>query len=385
MQNGAFSSLILFMKGANEMNYPTNAVINSVPAASELRKVAGFNPLKFLRRTTSERTGEKVLKLDLPYKRLWFRLACPNGRMVVKPLRVNDQMAVFEAMVYASKDDPEPLARFTSTVSAQEVPDGKFVQAAQDAALNEALENAGFGIQLCDLVEGSGTARYGSEVPLSAVKEARNAAPAQPQGIKQTAPAAEVRNAAVTPAPAQTPSAAPKAVETAKSVATETPVSAPEPVAQPIVAEPVMQEQPAEHQAPDMSAMNELLGKRSSAVVTDFPMSAPAAQEEVVAVTSEPKAPAIAVPEEPTVTAADPEAPSYMPDMTVEQICERMTLDEARNYVVNSGVCKGWTLAQVAERRAPSLRFYVFSDNGDNVLKAAATIVLNDMGMRKAG
>lgn len=38
-----------------------------------------------------------------------------------------------------------------------------------------------------------------------------------------------------------------------------------------------------------MSAMNELLGKRSSAVVTDFPMSAPAAQEEVVAVTSEPK------------------------------------------------------------------------------------------------
>ena len=74
-----------------------------------------------------------------------------------------------------------------------------------------------------------------------------------------------------------------------------------------------------------------------------------------------------------------------MPDMTVEQICERMTLDEARNYVVNSGVCKGWTLAQVAERRAPSLRFYVFSDNGDNVLKAAATIVLNDMGMRKAG
>ena len=56
-----------------------------------------------------------------------------------------------------------------------------------------------------------------------------------------------------------------------------------------------------------------------------------------------------------------------------------------RNELPHSGVCKGWTLAQVAERRAPSLRFYVFSDNGDNVLKAAATIVLNDMGMRKAG
>ena len=384
MQNGAFSSLILFLKGANEMNYPTNAVINSVPAAGELRKVAGFNPLKFLRRTTSERTGEKVLKLDLSYKRLWFRLACPNGRMVVKPLRVNDQMAVFEAMVYASKDDPEPLARFTSTVSAQEVPNGKFVQAAQEAALNEALENAGFGIQLCDLVEGTGTARYGSEVPLSAVKEDRNAAPAQPQEIKQAAPAAEVRNAAVTTAPVQTPSAAPKAVETAKSVAAETPVSVPEPVAQPIVAETVKQEQPAEQQVPDMSAMDELLGKRSSAVVTDFPMYAPTAQEEAVAA-AEPQAPAITVPEEPTAPAEEPAAPGYTPDMTVEQICERMTLDEARTYVVNSGVCKGWTLAQVAERRAPSLRFYVFSDNGDNVLKAAATLVLNDMGMRKAG
>ena len=385
MQNFAFSSPILFMKGAYEMNYPTNAVINSVPAASELRKVAGFNPLKFLRRTTSERTGEKVLKLDLAYKRLWFRLACPNGRMVVKPLRVNDQMAVFEAMVYASKDDPEPLARFTSTASAQEIPDGKFVQAAQDAALNEALENAGFGIQLCDLVEGTGTARYGSEVPLSAVMEARNAAPAQPQEIKRTAPVSEVRSAAVTTAPAQTPSAAPKAVEVTKPVADETPVSAPEPVTQPIVAAPVMQEQPAEQQAPDMSAMNELLGKQSAAVVTDFPMPAPVAQAEEATVTTEPKAPAIAVTEEPAALAEDPAAPSYTADMTVEEICERMTLDEARNYVVNSGVCKGWTLAQVAERRAPSLRFYVFSDNGDNVLKAAATLVLNDMGMRKAG
>ena len=97
------------------MNYPTNAIINTVPAANQLRKVSGFDPLKFLRRTTSERTGEKVLKLDLPYKQLWFRLACPNGRMVVKPLRVTDQLAIFEAMVYAAKDDTEPLARFTST------------------------------------------------------------------------------------------------------------------------------------------------------------------------------------------------------------------------------------------------------------------------------
>lgn len=82
------------------MKYPANAVVNTIPAASELRKVSGFDPLKFLKQTVSARTGQKVLKLELPYKQLWFRLACPNGRMLVKPLRVTDQIAIFEAMVY---------------------------------------------------------------------------------------------------------------------------------------------------------------------------------------------------------------------------------------------------------------------------------------------
>lgn len=71
------------------MNYPTNAVINSVPAASELRKVAGFNPLKFLRRTTSERTGEKVLKLDLAYM----------------DLRINSKTVPMRCQFYANKEN----------------------------------------------------------------------------------------------------------------------------------------------------------------------------------------------------------------------------------------------------------------------------------------
>lgn len=380
------------------MKYPTNAIINTVPAAHELRKVSGFDPLKFLRRTTSERTGEKVLKLELPYKRLWFRLACPNGRMVVKPLRVTDQLAVFEAMIYASKDDAEPLAQFTSTVSAEETPDGKFVQAAQDTALNEALENAGFGIQLCDLVEPARSTAYGSEISVAEVTAARNAS--KPQ---MTAPATEQHTEPQT-IPAETSvttkgNGQTSAVGTAEhlNAAAEPPKSAVVPIAQPPhmeqrtsavqpapkASEPVMAQQNPVTQSAETpqengsNVVSELFGQRTKPAADNsqtMQAEMPAAQPAPTTAVAEAVQPINAAP-----------APSYTPDMSVEDIVQRMTLDDALNYQVQSGVCKGWTLAQVAERRAPSLRFYVYADSGDNVLKAAATIVLNDMSLRKAG
>lgn len=382
------------------MKYPTDAIINTVPAAHELRKVSGFDPLKFLRRITSERTGEKVLKLELPYKRLWFRLACPNGRMVVKPLRVTDQIAVFEAMVYAAKDDTEPLAQFTSTVSAKEAPDGKFVQAAQNTALNEALENAGFGIQLCDLVESAGPTSYGSEIPVAEVMAARNAS--QPRTVKPVTEQYESAAPQVTraepsvPAQERDQSATSEIVEHLNAVAeppkqavapdTQSPhmaqrTSAPRPQAE--ARETVTEQQDpslqsaAVPQGNNSNMVNELFEQRpnsASAYAQSVQEERPVAQPVPLTDAAET--------DPPTQTAS---APSYTPDMSVEDICQRMTLEEALNYQVQSGVCKGWTLAQVAERRAPSLRFYVYAENGDNVLKAAATIVLNETSLRKAG
>ena len=50
------------MKGNQEpMLYTTNAAVAS------LNHVPGFDPLKFLRRTTSRKTGEDVMRLDLRY------------------------------------------------------------------------------------------------------------------------------------------------------------------------------------------------------------------------------------------------------------------------------------------------------------------------------
>lgn len=157
------------------MNEKKTPLAATLPAAEELRKVPGFDPLKLLRSTVSP-NGEKVLKLDLRYKRLWFRLACPNGRMVLNPLRITDQMAIIEARLYAGKDDAAPLASFTATQMAKNVPGGQYVRAAQDEALNEVLDNAGFGIQLCDVVQVSDGSGFGSEIPLSQIEKVRQEA-----------------------------------------------------------------------------------------------------------------------------------------------------------------------------------------------------------------
>ncbi len=85
------------------------------PAVAGLNRVPGFDPLKLLRRTVSAKTGEPVLRLDLPYKKLWFRLANPQGRIRVNALRVTEQMAVYEAQIYLDRGDAQPLVTFTAS------------------------------------------------------------------------------------------------------------------------------------------------------------------------------------------------------------------------------------------------------------------------------
>ena len=77
----------------------------------------------------------------------------------------------------------------------------------------------------------------------------------------------------------------------------------------------------------------------------------------------------------------------YTPDMPVEEIVRLMTFEEAGKVVVDTGVCKGQTIAEVAERRPPSLKFYLYGGyRGDNnILRAAAQIMLDSLAAKKAG
>ena len=76
-------SLIYIMKGVLKMNKneQTATMYETIPAVAELNKVPGFNPFKLLRRIISPENGEEMMQLDLRYKKLWFRLANPKGRI----------------------------------------------------------------------------------------------------------------------------------------------------------------------------------------------------------------------------------------------------------------------------------------------------------------
>lgn len=85
-------------------------------------------------------------------------------------------------------------------------------------------------------------------------------------------------------------------------------------------------------------------------------------------------------------TAQGEPVPRYTPDMPVEEIISLMTLEEAGKVVVDTGVSKGQTIAEVAERRPPSLKFYRYGGykGPNNILRAAAQIMLDSMEGQKA-
>lgn len=317
------------MKGNQEsMLYTTNATV------AALNHVSGFDPLKFLRRTTSRKTGEDVMRLDLRYKKLWFRLVCPTGRLKLNALRITEKMAIFEAKVYRDREDAEPLSSYVANSTLDTTPGGLYVEAAQEEALDTALSNAGFGIQFADV--GSESEEYGSEVPVGAKPEIS------------------------------------KLVQTKAEVA-----------------EPVQKQPEPVKATPQESAKVDPL----DAIMAD---DMPVPEQVTAEVVEKPKT---VVPEsvqpaqtpiEPTqnviVLEQEPPAAAYTQSSPVEKIRRQMTYEQAQNVIVDCGTCKGWTLAQVADRRPASLRWYVKGYQGENnILRAAAAIIWDSLQEKQAG
>lgn len=162
------------------------------------------------------------------------------------------------------------------------------------------------------------------------------------------------------------------------------PAADPAPTVQPDPA-PVAESQPVQearqealdaepHEAPAPSA-----GQQSAPVtVLNFPVQrdeAAAAQEDETPVSTQDQA-----------ETPPPAAPSYTDDMSVEEICQVMTLEEAGAIVVPSGPNKGSTMAQLAERRPSSLRFFMTPFyKCSNSQKAAATLLIQELDQKIAG
>lgn len=150
----------------NDNENKRNTMYGKIPAVARLNKVPGFDPLQFLRPVISDKTQETLLKLDLRYQKLWFRLAHPQGRMKLTALHITDQMAIFEAKVFLDRSDNEPISSFVASMTREETPN--YIKETQESALNTALSDAGFGLQFADVSVGREGELFGSTIPLTA-------------------------------------------------------------------------------------------------------------------------------------------------------------------------------------------------------------------------
>jgi hypothetical protein len=316
----------------------TKTMYHAVPVVSELNRVKGFDPTRFLHKT---KDGPK---LDLNVKKLWFRMKYPNGRIKLSALKITDQLAIIEARVYFDKNDTNHVASFTAQTYKESTPGGLYVEMAQHNAVDEALSSAGFGIQFVPANESRRPLVSEDEIPKSVAKPV------------EEAPAVKVE------APPE------RKVEPTHEVVKQ--------VEEPVVTETVAEEPIAEQIAVPVEEV-------ADALVEEAPV-APIAEAVESAPIEEAPAPAVV---EPTVVTSVPEVTEiqeednvlpYNKSMSVEEICALMSVDEARNYVVPVGTCKNWTMDQVASRRPISLKYYLSpAYNGDdNILRAAATIML---------
>ena len=337
---------------------------------------AGFDPLKLLRRMVSK-SGEDVFRLELPYKKLWFRKSHPNGRIYVKPLQLNEKIAIYEAQVFLNRDDNVPFVSYTASVANEGTSDGKYAEKAQYEAVDNALSDAGFGIQVADRY-------YGSEVPVSVYpgtvpKTVRKAVQAtaktvdQPPAVaEQAVPAPQVKTEVSTAQPAaqtgvQTVTKAEPKVEAVAAPKAE-PVVVPK-VEAPVQEEPVVKAEPVQpviapevKPAPEAHAANAALELLRGG--TAQPAEAKAASAEKDAFSDLPFT----------------FGPTYTNEMSVEQIVGLMTLEQAKAVVVDDGMSKGMTMGEVAEKRPASLQFYlsIGYKKNNNILKAAAQILLDE-------
>lgn len=82
----------------------TELLYNKSKAVAALNKVEGFNPLELARRISNEGEAEQ-LYLDVKYRKLWFRLLNPTGKIISNIISLTENMAVVEARVYLDKCD----------------------------------------------------------------------------------------------------------------------------------------------------------------------------------------------------------------------------------------------------------------------------------------
>ncbi len=171
------------------------AAVNEMTTISELNRVDGFDPSKFMRKLTeTDENGQpsERMYLEVAYRKLWFRLKHPEGAIRKLIREVNEQFAIMEARVYLDRKDPEESYIANAIVKRYFHPEDKlgdkYLEIAETAAVGRALADAGFGIQFTDSSENPESGVVDSPIGL-------------PYGISVNTVTGEVTHTSQTPVP----------------------------------------------------------------------------------------------------------------------------------------------------------------------------------------
>ena len=387
-------------KQMNEMTMNNTCMYDEVEEIRNLNKVEGFDPRKYMRLIQNEGQAAKYY-LDVAYRKLWFRLRYPEGKIVKKILKLTEQVAIVEARVYLNRNDDED--NFISNALAQKYMTAddqfgnKFVELAETAAVGRALSDAGFGLQFADregdidpevteapfdpqMIAGmGGTLPEGTYMDSALQEDAagdgeilqEETFPGQ-YGIEEYIPMPEDVGQAMGMTPAmQQAGAAPAAARQvaqgpapAASQGRQAQAQRPAQAQQPAQAQRSMQsQQPVQGMTPAMQN-SQAAQTPAQGGTTAQNASQPAAQKAGNAVSAKGGSAQV--------------AGGIRRDMPVEQIYSMLDRDSAAAVVIPMGFNKGKTLGQVAVEKPANLQWYVDSYGGpDNLLRAAAKFLLD--------
>ena len=292
-------------------------VYNAESTAAGLNRVKGFDPLKYVRST------ENGAVLDLPYQKLWFRLRHPNGKIHIFIKNLSEKIAAVEARVYFDRADSEPAAN--CIISGVDAEDKVSVAKAQHDAMEKALSDAGFGLQFIS-VNPSGVKAEEKAVTKKAEKPKQPAKEVKPEKAEEPVKA-EIKTEAVK----AEPEAAPAKAETEEA---------------PPVTDPLL------------TVVNNI---ESGSIKVDEQTGEVIEQQ-------------AAAEDEPTPVSYDKTTP-------IDEICAVMTLEDAKNYVIDGGPYNGWKVGTLAERRPVKVLEMIIEKypTEDNILRAATKLILDSM------
>ena len=350
---------------------------DEVEEIRNLNKVEGFDPRRYMRIIGQEGQAGKYY-LDVAFRKLWFRLKYPEGKIVKKILKLTDQVAIVEARVYLHRNDSEENFIANALAQKYRTEDGqfgnKFVELAETAAVGRALSDAGFGLQFADKEED--------------IDPEVTEAPFEPQFLSGSGNGGEVLGEMLSGEDMEN-GAAPLDENIPGQYGIENYIPMPEEVGQAMGMTPAMsqngnmaqqnrQSQPQQNQQQRNGAQQSQprQNQQQSNQPQPNPVQAPAAK---TAPQPERQAASNAPAGKNTQGAAN-----IKKDMPVEQIYSMLDRDSAAAVVIPMGYNKGKTLGQVAVEKPANLQWYVDSYGGpDNLLRAAAKFLI-DMALGQA-